>query len=472
MNSQKLVPEKTVPPSLASLSQNGLSERRAEIGFFAFLAMAFLMGGGSRADIDSLGVLRFLSACAVGYAILTIARDDMARIKLPLALLAAIAAIGIIQLVPLPPEAWTSLPERAAIARLDALIGLDARRPITLSPSATLNTIFSLIVPLAGLLLFAAARNVDRALTGFVVLGTISALLGILQVFSDPRSGLYFYEITNNGSAVGLFANRNHQAVFLSCCVLICSYLATSRELGAGRSYVWLIWSAAGLMGLCVLINGSRAGLMALIMVTLMSALALALRKPRGDKDTGRGFARWAMPAALLTIAGLVLGLFAAAQRIPALARLLEDSALEDLRAKLLPILVEMAGDFQPWGTGLGAFEHAYRMREPIELLGPAYVNEAHNDWLQIVIEGGVPAILIMGLSAVIVAWRAVALLKQKPLYFEARSWLGLGLLAVLGIASLVDYPLRVPSMMVLGIIALAIFLHPALNKERDRTPV
>src|SRR3546814_18783044 len=45
----------------------------------------------------------------------------------------------------------------------------------------------------------------------------MSGGLGLAQVIG-PRDGpLYLYEITNNGSAVGLFANRNHQAALLAC---------------------------------------------------------------------------------------------------------------------------------------------------------------------------------------------------------------------------------------------------------------
>lgn len=463
-----MTPSQTLPFSRQSFLT------KPEMGFLVFIVLVFLMGGGSRADIDSLALLRFLSACAAGLATWAIAREDLARIRLPLCLLAAIAAVGVIQLVPLPPDIWTSLPGRDAIARIDALVGLDAWRPITLSPAGTYNALFSLVVPLAGLLLFALCRDTDLALLAFVVMGILSALLGVLQLFSDPRSGIFLYEITNNGSAVGLFANRNHQAVFLACCMLIAAYLASREKFGRHAQFSWLLWSAAVLMGLGVLINGSRAGLIALVMVTVMSALMLGARRSRDQENARSRISRWALPGMLLTIAALILSLFAAAERIPALARLLEDSALEDLRAKLLPILLEMAGDFQPWGAGLGAFEHAYRMREPVELLGPAYVNEAHNDWLQFVIEGGLPAIGIIVLLSAAAVWKLWKLVQTSAdgTNITERNWLGFGLLLVLGAASIVDYPLRVPSLMLLAIIALAIFLGPALSKDRGNRPV
>lgn len=104
-------------------------------------------------------------------------------------------------------------------------------------------------------------------------------------------------------------------------------------------------------------------------------------------------------------------------------------------------------------------------MQEPFELLGPRYINHAHNDWLQFVIEGGAAAALLMVAGAAFAIIRIVRMVgEDKEGKATGEAWLGLGLLAVLGVASLVDYPLRVPSIMVLTIIALAMFAQPAIS--------
>lgn len=434
--------------------------------FLAFLVATFLLGGGSRPDINSLALLRLLSFVAMGWAVLQIERDDIARIKIPLAILGAIATTALVQLVPLPPTIWGALPGRAPIAELDALMGFDIWRPLSLSPSATANALFSLGVPLAAILLFAVARDADLALAGFVGIGFLSAILGIVQLFGDPNGPLYFYEITNNGSAVGLFANRNHQAVFLGCCLLICIYLAKANRFADTPIRKGLLWLGAITLATGILINGSRAGL---IVLALTAALAVAilvggLRKTDPSRPNP-GFS-WPVRIALAIMALGLLGLFVISDRVPAIERLLERDPLEDLRALILPILIKMVRDFLPWGAGLGAFEYAFRMREPLEFLGPQYVNEAHNDWLQFVIEGGVMAIAILLSTMMAVLWRLVRLIKRTMVddAKEPRAWLGLGLILILSLSSAVDYPLRVPSLMVLGIIALAVFFQPGLN--------
>jgi len=426
----------------------------------ALLVVVCLTGGGSRADIASLAFLRFVSALAVCAALVTVRREDLVRIALPLALLAALAVIAGLQLVPLPPSAWSALPGRDLIGQLDALLGLDVWRPVTLSPFKTANSLASLVVPLAVLLLFAMTRDRTRVLVCLVAMGVLGALIGIVQVFVAPSAAIYFYDITNRGEAVGLFANRNHHAVYLACCALISLHLTRSREIGA--VWRWGFAACALVLAIAVLGNASRAGVIALLIVGLMSlgAYAVRLAQPGSAQRTGRSARGRVVLSAVLAVAGVaILALFALAERSPALSRILGGNELAELRARILPHLVQMVAEFQPLGAGLGAFEYAYRMGEPVELLGRSYLNQAHNDWLQFLIEGGIGAIVVLAGGAIAAILQGRRLRKMHRLGAETQeAWLGLALLVVLGVASLVDYPLRVPSVMALAIIALAMF--------------
>jgi O-antigen ligase len=142
----------------------------------------------------------------------------------------------------------------------------------------------------------------------------------------------------------------------------------------------------------------------------------------------------------LLAVSALgIFALFALSQRSPALSRLLADGTAEDVRLRILPVLIEMARDYQPWGAGFGAFEQAYRMAEPTALLVRNYFNNAHNDWLQFAIEGGTPAVLVAAAMAAALAVRLATLARTRD-PCAARAWLGFAVLAVLGFASLFDY--------------------------------
>ena len=107
-----------------------------------------------------------------------------------------------------------------------------------------------------------------------------------------------------------------------------------------------------------------------------------------------------------------------------------------------------MIRDFAPWGSGLGSFEPAYWLYEPDHLLMPAYMNHAHDDWLEIVMTGGVPAALVALLAVVAWGGRTFALMRNRSQAgTHVVSRLGLVIILMLAVASLSDYPVRVPSL-------------------------
>ena len=71
------------------------------------------------------------------------------------------------------------------------------------------------------------------------------------------------------------------------------------------------------------------------------------------------------------------------------------DNPLEDGRWNLYWSIAETARSYQPIGAGLGAFEQAFQSApENVVLLG-AYLNHAHNEWLQLWLELGWAAAIL-----------------------------------------------------------------------------
>lgn len=412
------------------------------------ICLAGLLGGGSRQDIVSLPYLRAIAAIAIAAACIVITRREVVTIKWPLLLLVLIAAIGAIQLLPISMRVTVYPWPRQIIRELDQILGYPTWRPITLSPSATMNSLGSLLVPLAVLMWLAISQSRTAALLSLLGLGLVSACVGLLQMFADPRSGLFFYDITSNGP-VGLFANRNHAAVFLACCLLITIYLYKNSHLKVRPALPYI----AALFAVCILTNPSRAGLLALGIAAVIGAgTTRSTAKVSGPPG-------WLLPlAGVGTCAGAV-AVFILSDRVPALSRIMENPSLTDLRSELNPISLQMLWDFFPWGSGLSTYEHAYRLFEPADLLMPAYVNEAHNDWLQFPIETGLPGILLITAAIGLVVYRIAKLHLWRSRDNSKRlAWLGGAILLVLSVTSLVDYPVRVPAIAVLAIVALAFF--------------
>ena len=437
----------------------------------AFIVLVFLLGGGSRYDIASLAVLRPLAFGFVMYALLVLQEGDLRAVLAPLALLLALAGWLAAQLVPLPPSAWQQLPDRALFSEIYAAAGLEpAWLPLTMSSSRTLNSLMSLCVPLAALLLFAVQEPAWRVrlLPVVWVMALASAVLGIAQLAGAANGPLYFYQITTNGLPVGLFANRNHQALMLCLGMLLSGYLVAGAmargEVLRGQAIA--AGAAVFVFAPLLLVTGSRAGL--LIALALIPAIGWLVRL--GPSARAKRARRWGWAWAFAGLLAVLLGAFILQSRVLALDRLLATGGEFELRAAVWPTLAQMAKSHWLLGTGFGSFELAFKQIEPLELLRPAFLNQAHNDWVQWVIEGGLPALTILLAFTVWLIRRLVVLF--PVIRSGTRPELLVSALAILACAaaSLVDYPLRVPSLMLVFALACG-FISAAPEHRRQPKP-
>lgn len=456
-------------------------------GILTALVTAFLGGGGSSSAIASLLVLRPVSALLFALALTSLTGQQIKGSAGLLALTAATVVIVAAQLIPLPPALWHNLPGRELIAANDRLVGLaDQWRPLSLDPPATRNALFSLLLPIATLLFAIQLSAADLVKTvGLVLVGALSsAVLAQLQILGDPEGPLYFYALTNNGAAVGFFANRNHQALLLAASLPMLAFWASTRSQAGrhaaspadARSAVrrlpakwWMALGAAAFITPLLLVTGSRAGLLLGILSFVSVPLVLTRNRNEGAKATGaRRTVRRLPVVAAFALLGCIVASAVLLGRDEALARLLSrtDPAAE-LRVAILPVLKTMAELYFPWGTGFGTFEAVYLIHEPDALLGPAYVNHAHNDWFELLITGGLPgALLIAALAALVTIRMAKATRARHAGTADSQiQVLGFTVLAYVALGSLGDYPLRVPIMQC--VFALALVWVCGTNAER-----
>jgi O-antigen ligase len=426
----------------------------------AFILFVALIGGGSRDDILSLLLLRPAAILIGAYAILKLTARDVAAVRSPLIMLCVLIAIAILQLIPLPPGLWGLLPTRTALLDLFNVAGLTPGwLPISLFPSRTWNSLFAYMVPLACLLLLARVRSDqrDRLVLLLLGIGLASALLGLLQLLLGEGSPAYLYRITNPRSAVGLFSNRNHQAVFLACMLpLLTAYAVMPGREGRARVIAWTLCPLLGMFFLAnVLATQSRAGL-GIGAVAMLSCFLLIprdafepLRLRRFKVDV-----RHALLAAMIVVGGLVV-LFGVRSNM--LDRLVGENVVEDYRFQSLPQVWDMVKAFFPIGGGMGTFSDTYGAFEAGDAVDYSYFNHAHNDLLELLYETGAFGAALLGIGAVMLARQAwsifsVPLQSRKD---QILRRLGIVIVLLLLLASLVDYPLRTPLMSVFFVVAL-----------------
>ena len=179
-------------------------------------------------------------------------------------------------------------------------------------------------------------------------------------------------------------------------------------------------------------------------------------------------------PRVWLAFAFGVLGVLIVGQSsVLGLLRIANTDAAADHRSSFATTTWNAALQYFPTGSGFGSFVPIYQTREMPETLVPEYVNHAHNDWLELLLEGGLPAVVLLGLFLV---WLGIGGLRAwRGNLFAQRT--GFVVVALLIAHSVVDYPLRTPALMVFfaifcGLIALPVQTSNRMLKKKRIVPV
>lgn len=434
----------------------------------AFLIVLWVAGVASRADASGQTVVRGAAFACLVAMILFADRPQIAPTRPVWLLLAGALALGLLQLIPLPPSVWQGLPGRALFAEAAAASGqAQPWRPWSIVPGATLNAVVSLVVAIATLLLVGALRPEERfrlpaLLLGFVVASTFFGLLqfsgaGVNNVFVNDTPGVMS----------GTFANRNHFALLLALgCLLVPVWVF--RE---GQQARWRGAAGLGLLllfALAILGTGSRAG-MALGGLALMISVALGWKGLRREL---RHAPSWVLPALVAFIALLFVSLVLisiAADRAVAIQRSFAIDVEQDMRARALPTVMEMVRTYFPFGSGLGGFDPMFRIAEPFALLKPTYFNHAHNDLLEILLDAGVLGLLLLLAGLAWWGWASIKAWRAGGERDQVTARLGGAMLLLVIIASAFDYPARTPIIMAWGTIA-AVWLAGAWRAGLPRS--
>lgn len=447
------------------LSPSALQQSRGGLRFVAasLLIAALLLGGATQGGFAAQAAVRVLGVACLLVVAWRSPPLWVPGARWPLLLLGCIVAVPLLQLIPLPPGVWTRLPHREFAVDIYRAAGLPLPwAPLSLAPDATWNAALALIPPAAMFLLTLGLDTPQRRKLIPWVLGVAAAsvLLGVGQVAEGPASPLRFYSITNVSEAVGFFANRNHQAGFLAALVPLAAYWAITLARRGGR---WTLTTLGAGMALVfavgVGVSGSRAGVLLLAGGGIGCVLLFA--KGRGVRLSRRTLA--------ITAGLIVVGL------IPALAfglrEILNDlpqAMAQDPRAHAFPVILKAAVENLPFGTGLGTFDPIYRALETPQSVTNAYLNHAHDDYLEIFLQTGVVGLALMALflawfaNATLRAWRAAPQSQTAELGRAASI-----AIAVLLAHSLVDYPLRTTALA-----TLFAFLCGCLATMPRRAPI
>ena len=313
----------------------------------------------------------------------------------------------------------------------------------------------------------ACALGLSRRIVHHVALaGLMAALVAIaLQARGDPSLIYGRWRALDAGARpFGPFVNRNHFATWvLMACPLAAGYVAAglagrqpSRALRARlvASVEWLGTSAAwvGVAGvvmmIALVISTSRSGLLA-----FGASLAGAAWVARGR------LTRRTAVLGLVTVIALAAIVSAYVNPQPLISRVEETVAVgAGGRPRIWQETVRVIRDFPLTGTGLGSYQTAMLVYQQTDRA--VFINQAHNQYLHLLAEGGV----LLSLPAAMAAVAFIRLFRMRLAEDASSSvWLRIGggaaILAV-AVQGIWETGLRIPANGLLFALAAAVAVH------------
>lgn len=366
-------------------------------------------------------------------------------------------ALCFYQMTPFADPSWSEEGLRSLDSELLLAVGMsDIPRSVSLDPEATRRAMTAFFLPtglaLAGL--GASRKELRIWLWTFAAIALLHATIGLLQLILAGPDWLQFFRNRTSTAASGLFANSNHYATFMMLGVLGASALIVTAPhrtdiRDSPRPLDNSPWLLIFFFAVAAVGSGSRAGIM-LGLFAVPAAVIFGLPWKNVVKSFG-----------VLLVLPLIAVAYLAAYPSSYQAAFRQDlTGAQDLRFSLLPDLVYLLNGYWPTGSGLGSFVPIFAAQENLDNVFVAYINHAHNDWLEWLIETGLVGAILLGsflLSILIVA--ALTLFRGRKERGAGNRLVVLGgaMLVTVAIHSAFDYPVRMPA--IAAVMALALVL-------------
>jgi O-antigen ligase len=268
----------------------------------------------------------------------------------------------------------------------------DVPRTVSIFPYATETTAVHILVLsaflLAALSMLQTASRLRRLAAFISVFGALYAFYAILQSVLSPTRIYGIYEV-GYGLPFGSFVNRHHFAALIEMAVAVPLGMLFAGAVRRDKRLLYII--AVVLMGSALMLSGSRGGLVAMLCEVILLVILTA-----GGRKAGKNLA----PKIVLSIAlmAAVIGGAIFVGGDTSLTRFAETAASKDItsnRTHIWAVTLNVITSNLPFGTGLGAFTQAYAQHDTLS--GLELVEQAHNDYLQIVADAGIVGLILGG---------------------------------------------------------------------------
>lgn len=379
-------------------------------------------------------------------------------------------AVPLGQLVPLPPAIWQHLPGRSMEQAALALVGQDSSwQPLSLTGNRTLAGLLVMAAAAAVLVMVAAQDRRGRTilLATVAAVALLSVVVGAAQLSGGPGSFFRFYN-PDEAFLDGFQTNHNAEAdVLLIGMVALAAAVSDwadqrRRPIHSGL-LLGVVGAASLLLILGVVLTASRTGI-ALLPIALAGQGLILRRWLQLDKRRMiiALIAAMAALGAALGAGAALMGRHGALGTVWARFHTAAEFRPEIWRDSLFAL-----HQYWPWGAGMGSFIPVFAAAERLEVVTGRFVNRAHDDYLEFLIEAGLPGILAFGLICRQIGRDAWAGWRARATDSGAQWVCGAAALGILALHSLGDYPLRTMSIACMAALSAGLLL-PVVNGAKS----
>jgi O-antigen ligase len=311
-----------------------------------------------------------------------------------------------------------------------------------------------------------------RLIAAFLVLGVLEALYGLVQYLGGWQKIYFYTKQFDLEEPTGTYINRNHYAGMLemilpfSLALLFHEYGKLRRAGSAAAVTIKqfllrqtlqrlvLCLSIAVVLFAALLFSRSRMGIVAGSASLLVIFSLAGVSRLHGKMGIFLSilFVAISICLAIWIGPGPIVGRFADVQQ--------EFSTSEQSRLSIWRDAQTLVRQDPIFGTGLGTFPVAYTA---VQTAFPGqFVNHAHNDYLELAIDLGLPAALILFGPILFILARTVRTFLFAPGLFERSVALGCaGSIVAILLHSLTDFNLYIPANALLFSAILGMAVRP-----------
>jgi len=300
-------------------------------------------------------------------------RINKSPIQIPLV---AAVLYGIIQVIP-----FGSRAELSGVSGIACTISIDP-----FSTQISTMHFFAFMIFLAALLSFIdTAKRLRMMILFITIFGFVFAFFAILQAIVSPNKIYGIYE-ARFASPFGSFVNRHNFAAFMEMTIAVPLGLMFAGAVPRDKRLLYA--TAIGLMGIALLLSGSRGGLISLLAEIFF--LVILTTETKSSRQFGVKIAFAALLVATIIAGAILIGGESSLTRF---AETAQSKDFSTYRTHIWSVTIDVIKNNFPFGAGYGAFGVAYTPYDSFN--GIERVEQAHNDYLQILADAGIVGLII-----------------------------------------------------------------------------